>query len=185
MVKAPSSSSPRKTTSTRSRSTATTSSTRKTSTTAKATGTVRASRAETSSSATATKTAVRKVPDDVVVAAPEQPETPTAETGPVEIRKRELIDAVVARSGIRKQFAKPAIETALAILGEALDEGRPLQLPPLGRVKVQKSKEISDGHVLTARIRRKTAEDSDDVDVSDDADEDAESDEEALAAAAE
>lgn len=71
-----------------------------------------------------------------------------------EMKKVELVDAVVERSGIKKKFAKPAIEAALAILGEALSEGRDLNLRPLGKVKVQRSKEVANAQVLTARIRR-------------------------------
>lgn len=74
----------------------------------------------------------------------------------VELRKKELIEAAVDRSGIKKRFAKPAIEAALAILGEALDEKRTLNLPPMGKVKIQRAKEIEGGWVLAARIRRKT-----------------------------
>lgn len=78
-----------------------------------------------------------------------------------ELRKKDLIDAVVERSGIKKKYAKPAIEAALVVLGEALDEKRTLNLPPMGKMKVQRTKEIEDGMVLAARIRRKNVHTSD------------------------
>ncbi len=77
-------------------------------------------------------------------------------SGP-ELKKIELVEAVVDRSGIKKRYAKPAIEAALAVLGEALSQGRPLNLMPMGKLKVQKSKEIPGGQVLSARIRQRAS----------------------------
>ncbi|WP_299350228.1 HU family DNA-binding protein [uncultured Shimia sp.] len=71
-----------------------------------------------------------------------------------DLKKVDLVDMVVERSGIKKKFAKPAIEAALAVLGEALAEGRSLNLRPLGKVKVLKSKEVSNGTVITTRVRQ-------------------------------
>ena len=58
-------------------------------------------------------------------------------SGPV-MRKKELIDLVVERSGLKKKDAKPIVEATLAILGEALAEARELNLQPLGKVKVRR-----------------------------------------------
>jgi DNA-binding protein HU-alpha len=89
------------------------------------------------------------------------------ETSPVvsapEMKKVELVDAVVERSGIKKKDAKPAIEAALAILGEALADGRDLNLRPLGKVKVQRTKEMANGSVLTVRIRQASPKVEDDT----------------------
>lgn len=71
-----------------------------------------------------------------------------------DLKKVDLVDAVVERSGIKKKFAKPAIEAALAVLGEALADGRSLNLRPLGKVKIQRTKDVSNGKVMTARIRQ-------------------------------
>ncbi|KPA22949.1 transcriptional regulator HU subunit alpha [Shimia sp. SK013] len=143
MAKTPSSST-RKTMTTRSRSTTTA----RKSTAATTAATSKAATASTAAVTATVASTASKVPEGVVVAALEK-------DGSEELRKNELFDAVVERSGIRKKFAKPAIEAALAILGEALEEGRALQLPPLGRVKVQKSKDIDGGVVITTRVRRK------------------------------
>ncbi|WP_243403591.1 HU family DNA-binding protein [Shimia abyssi] len=83
-------------------------------------------------------------------------ETVDVVAGP-ELKKPELIDLVVERSGIKKRFAKPTIEAALAVLGEALAEGRTLNLKPMGKAKVQKSKEIARGRVLSLRMRQQNA----------------------------
>ena len=83
-------------------------------------------------------------------------ENPPVVSAP-DMRKVELIEAAVERAGVRKKFAKPAIEAALAILGEALDEGRDLNMRPLGKVKIQRSKKVANGTVIQARIRRPEA----------------------------
>jgi DNA-binding protein HU-alpha len=91
-------------------------------------------------------------------AAPKAAPVVVQEKAPVvsapDLKKIDLVDEVVARSGVKKKFAKPAIEAALAVLGEALAEGRDLNLRPLGKVKIQKTKELANGTVITTRIRQ-------------------------------
>ncbi len=70
------------------------------------------------------------------------------------MRKKELIDAVVAKSGIKKKDAKPVIEAMLEVLGSALQDGRELNLQPLGKVKVNREKKLAVGKVLITRIRQ-------------------------------
>ncbi|WGW02588.1 HU family DNA-binding protein [Tropicibacter oceani] len=81
---------------------------------------------------------------------------PDADQPTVEMKKKELIDLVVERSGVKKRDAKPAIEAALAILGQALAEGRPLNLKPLGKVKVANIKPKDNALVLNVRVRQST-----------------------------
>lgn len=73
--------------------------------------------------------------------------------GPV-MRKKELIDAVVERSGIKKKDAKPVVEAMLAVLGDALAEKRELNLQPLGRVMVRREKQMANGRMLVTKIRQ-------------------------------
>ena len=77
-------------------------------------------------------------------------------SGP-EMRKKELIDLVVERSGIKKKDAKPVVEATLAVLGEALAEARELNLQPLGKVMVRREKEMPNGRVLVTKIRQSLA----------------------------
>lgn len=81
-----------------------------------------------------------------------------SETTPVsdqlELRKVELIEMVVERSGVKKRDAKPAIEAALDILDEALADGRELNLKPLGKIKVNRVKQLSNAQVIICKIRR-------------------------------
>lgn len=74
-------------------------------------------------------------------------------SGPV-MRKKELIDLVVERSGVKKKDAKPVVEATLAILGEALADTRELNLQPLGKVKVRREKLMPNGRVMVTKIRQ-------------------------------
>ena len=76
-------------------------------------------------------------------------------SGPV-MRKKELIDLVVERSGLKKKDAKPIIEATLAILSEALADTRELNLQPLGKIKVRREKLMLNGRVLVTKIRQST-----------------------------
>ena len=108
--------------------------------------------------ATTTRRKTTKTASTRKAAAPKAAPVVVQETAPVvsapDLKKTDLVDAVVERSGVKKKFAKPAIEAALAVLGEALAEGRDLNLRPLGKVKIQKSKELANGTVITTRIRQ-------------------------------
>ena len=74
------------------------------------------------------------------------------------LRKKDLIEAAVARAGVKKRDAKPGIEAALAIIGETLGEGRGLNMPGLGKLKVQNIKDLEGVQVVNLRLRRKTGE---------------------------
>jgi len=73
-----------------------------------------------------------------------------------ELRKKEFVDAVVGRSGLKRREAKAATEAVLAILGEALAEGKDLVLPPLGKVKVNRTKDVAGAKVMICRVRQST-----------------------------
>ena len=70
------------------------------------------------------------------------------------LKKAEFIDRAVESGDVKKRDAKPAIEAALAVLSEALMAGEELNLPPMGKMRVVKSKDIGDGaRVLTLKLR--------------------------------
>lgn len=97
------------------------------------------------------KAAVVKAP---AAAAPVVVDAPQAVvSGPV-MRKRELIDLVVEKSGIKKKDAKPVIEAMLSVLGEAVADNRELNLQPFGKIKVRRAKEMPNGRVLVTKIRQ-------------------------------
>ncbi|GAW34890.1 bacterial DNA-binding protein [Roseovarius sp. A-2] len=106
---------------------------------------------------TTSKSAPRKGQPRARASAPE-PAVIVTETSPTsagpEMKKQELLDKVVQRSEIRKKFAKPALEAMLEVLGEALAEGRELNLPPLGKVKFNRIKEGARARIIVAKIRQ-------------------------------
>ena len=73
---------------------------------------------------------------------------------PQELKRRELIDRVVAKSDVKKKYAKPVIEAMLEVLGDTLSEGREMNLQPLGKVKLNRTKETPTARVIVAKIRQ-------------------------------
>lgn len=74
-----------------------------------------------------------------------------------ELRKKELFDLVVDRSGMKKKDVKPVVEAMLAVLGDAFAEQREMDLQPLGKLRVQRGKELPDGRALVLKLRQKSA----------------------------
>ncbi|MBS0564286.1 MAG: HU family DNA-binding protein [Proteobacteria bacterium] len=70
------------------------------------------------------------------------------------LKLKELLDRVAARADVRKKDAKPVVEALLAVLGDALAAGESLILPPLGRVRVNRTKDAANGAMLTIKLKR-------------------------------
>lgn len=102
-----------------------------------------------------TKAAPSKTSSEAVSAAPKPVVVKDAAVvaAPM-MRKKELIDIVTERSGIKKRDAKPVVEAMLAVLGQAIAEGRELNLQPLGKVKVNRRKDVQGGKVMITKIRQ-------------------------------
>jgi len=73
------------------------------------------------------------------------------------MRKKELIERATERSGIKKKWVKPAIEAALAEMGEALANDRELNLPPFGKVRLQRTKQLTNAKVMVLKVRQNLA----------------------------
>lgn len=70
------------------------------------------------------------------------------------IKKPEFLDRTVERTDVKKREAKPAIEAALAVPAVSLINGEELNLPPMGKLRVVKSKDVGEGaEVLTLKLR--------------------------------
>lgn len=69
------------------------------------------------------------------------------------IKKKELIDRVVAESGMKKKDVKPVVEAMLAVMGRALREGEEIVAPPMGKMMVKRVKDLSNARVMTLRLR--------------------------------
>jgi len=78
-----------------------------------------------------------------------------------DLKKRELIDLAVERSGIKKKDAKPVVEALLAILGETLSSGRELNLQPFGKLRINRVEEKSNGRVIICKLRQSLPRESD------------------------
>lgn len=109
-------------------------------------------RRSTTKSATATTSARTTAVAEPVA---ETPEVEAPEASLVEvIRKKEFIGAVVEASGAKRATVKKVLEAALMELGERLNEGKELNLPPLGKLSVNRQKEMSNAHVMIVKLRR-------------------------------
>ena len=89
--------------------------------------------------------------------------TLTGSSEPEELKRKELVDLVVARSGMKKRDVKPVVESMLEVLGQTLGEGREFNLPPLGKLKVQRMKDNDGTQVMVAKIRLQDTQKSDDA----------------------
>lgn len=68
------------------------------------------------------------------------------------LKKKDFLDRVVARAGIRKSDAKAGAEATLAALAAALAEGQEIVLPPLGKIKVVREKAAKSGRKFVLRL---------------------------------
>ncbi|ARE85169.1 integration host factor subunit alpha [Roseovarius mucosus] len=75
------------------------------------------------------------------------------DSGP-ELKKQELIDKVLAKGDIKKKNAKPVVEAVLEVLGEVLAEGREINLPPLGKIKINRVRDMANARIIIAKIRQ-------------------------------
>ena len=71
-----------------------------------------------------------------------------------EMRKEHLLDEVAKRSGAKRKDVKPIVEAMLEVLGEALGEARDVNLKPLGKIKVARTKQVANGRVIQLRLRQ-------------------------------
>lgn len=97
----------------------------------------------TTSVANVAKPAVVNAPQPVVMGPP--------------IRKKEIIEQVVIRSGLKKRDVKPIVDHLLAVMGDAMADDRELIIPPFGRVKVHKKKDAAKKMIFFAKVHQNTA----------------------------
>ncbi len=98
-----------------------------------------------------------KTPTPSTAAQGPEPEVVVNETPKVsgpELKKKELIDVIVARSGVKKRDVKPVVDAMLAVMGETIADGREMNLAPMGKVKITRMKKTTKAHIITMRLRR-------------------------------
>lgn len=69
------------------------------------------------------------------------------------LKKKELIDRVMAATGGKKKDVKEVVEATLAVLGAALQSGEGLNLPPFGKARIAKSKGEGASSAMTVKLR--------------------------------
>lgn len=71
-----------------------------------------------------------------------------------QLRRKDFVDSVAARSGRKRSEARVIAEAALDVLAEALAQGKEIILPPLGRIRVLKTKDGPRMRILTLRLQQ-------------------------------
>lgn len=80
-------------------------------------------------------------------------EEQTAKVAEPTTKKADLLKRVMEITGKKQSEVKDTFEATIAVLGAALGAGEQVQVPPLGRIKINKIKTVANGKVLSARIR--------------------------------
>lgn len=102
--------------------------------------------------------AARKVPAPAAAAPVAAPAVEAVVVAPVRtLRRKDLVERVAASSGAKKKAVREIVEATLKVLGEALAAGETLALPPFGKARVNKHRDLSSGAMLTVKLRRKPA----------------------------
>ncbi|THD83184.1 DNA-binding protein [Aliigemmobacter aestuarii] len=77
-----------------------------------------------------------------------------AGTVKVALKLRPLVDRVITATGAKKKGVKEIVEATLAEIGAALSRGEELNLPPLGKARVNRQNERNGGEVLIVKLNR-------------------------------
>ena len=107
-----------------------------------------------------TKTASKpvKTPAKASIPSAASSEDATLIAGTAIVKKPELVDRIVAQSGLKKKDVKPVVEATLAVLSKTLLDGEELQIPPLGKVKILQTKDAENAKILKVKIRHSIKE---------------------------
>ena len=98
---------------------------------------------KTKESKTSEKVALEAQDVDEALAPQEASDTPT-DAQPSErnqIKKKDIYDAVTIATGLRKREVREAVDATLAYLHQQLLQGKQVQVPPLGKIKVIEKEE--------------------------------------------
>ena len=112
----------------------------------------------------AISTTAKKTPKATKAAPKATPKTPTAakaviveevksEVVDAPIKKPELIDRVMAETGMKKKDVKPVVEAMLSVLGKALLNGEELNVQPMGKLMINRSKETANATIVHLKLR--------------------------------
>ena len=85
------------------------------------------------------------------------PDDGTAGKLTVALRVKDLVDRVSNTGDFKKKDVRDIVEATLAELGAALEAGEVLNLPPFGKLKVGRSRDLANGSMMTLKLRRTPA----------------------------
>lgn len=72
------------------------------------------------------------------------------------LKKKDLIDRVLAVTGAKKKLVREIVEATLTVLGDALSKGEMLNIPPFGKAKVSRQQDAGTHKAMTVKLRRTT-----------------------------
>ncbi|MGJ8584718.1 MAG: HU family DNA-binding protein [Marinosulfonomonas sp.] len=87
-------------------------------------------------------------------------EAPVAplEAEPKIVKRKELVERIAAASGLKPNAIKSALDPILKEIGDSLSAGEILQVQPLGRLSVNRRKDLENGEVMICKLRRRSAD---------------------------
>ncbi|MBT8410513.1 MAG: hypothetical protein KJP02_01775 [Octadecabacter sp.] len=59
----------------------------------------------------------------------------------------------MAETGMKKKDVKPVVEGMLAVLGRTLTEGEELNVPPLGKIMINRVKDVANATIINIKVR--------------------------------
>ena len=87
-------------------------------------------------------------------AAPKAAKDAAAAVGGATLRRKELVERVAAATGLRNKDVKDVVAATLQVLGDALAADETLALPPFGKARVNRHRDMAGGEMLTVKLRR-------------------------------
>ncbi|MEP3345928.1 MAG: HU family DNA-binding protein [Litoreibacter sp.] len=127
----------------------------------KPTKTTKTKRSTTRAASTTPKAATKKSSKAKVVSTKSTPVVAQADGAEVvELSKKEMVERMVASSGMKKGEARRAFEATMEVLAQALREGHNMSLPPLGKIKIARTKDTPNGKMVVMRAKLKDPESS-------------------------
>jgi DNA-binding protein HU-alpha len=86
------------------------------------------------------------------------------------IKIKDMLTAVVQKTGAKKKDAKDVVDAFLGEMAKAMGAGKSLALPPLGNIRVVKSQDKGNLSMLVLKLRMGSAGDAKDTLAQDDED---------------
>lgn len=124
----------------------------------------RATTAKTTKPAVRNPAAAKAAPKLVVLAAEmadDNVATPSA-VKPIkavsELKLKDLIERVVEATGSKRNDVREIVDTALTLMGDALQKGETLNLPAFGKVRVARQAGGAGSGAMTLKLRRGAGE---------------------------